>query len=287
MELLKTLNNCFSVSGYEDEIRAEVCKELSKHYSVSVDVLGNVIATRAGKGENLAFAAPMDSGGVFLNCEKSAGQYHFVPLSPLVKMPTAHALGRTYDGHHGVFSVSQDKENSYFDLGTECAKLPTVADIKVPFCRIGEYVLSRHGALYTLLRLAEKLSGSDRNLTFVALAQTMLRHRGAYGLLPQEPEIYTLIETAENDRLLPGDGAALCLKEGSYLMPEEVGTRFYMFKKRVVFEADSSLAATVAKQKNGRMVASLKIPVLEKGTSTERFLIRDVNELCEKLVTLG
>lgn len=287
MELLKRLNDSFSACGYEEEVRAVVSDYLSKWYAVSGDTFGNVIATKAGEGQHLAFAAPMDTGGLFLNYEKSAGCYHYVKLSTNVKTNLQNALGRTFDGHKGVFlHHSEEPDQSYLDLGGEPIMLPMVADITVPFAVYGNRVVSRQGALFALLKLAEKLAGCSCAITIAALAQTSLQHRGACGKLPSDADFYTLIEPMEEGRFHMGDGGVLCLKDGVYLMPESLKERFSAFENRCVCECKPSLAATLSKQQGGLRVASVKLPVRGMGTVTETFCPTDIDDLCGKLAAL-
>lgn len=286
MELLRRLNDCFAASGYEEEIREVVFEHLSHWYDVSVDALGNVIASKSGAGEHLAFLAPMDTGGVLLNYKKEDTSYYFVKLSPELKANLQDAKGRALDGTVGkFFYVSEQPEKSYFHAESEL-ELPMIADVSVSFSVSEERITSRHAALYALLALAERLRAVSSPVTFVALAQTKLRQRGAYGHLPNDVDMHVLIEPLEVGKYHLGDGAIFSLKDGAYLCPERVFERFSAFQNRYVGEDKPSLAAVLSRQGNGRLVASLKIPVRGIGTANETFCLADVKDLCNKLSKL-
>ncbi len=280
MELLKQLNESFSVCGYEEEIREVVARFLSKYYDVHVDRLGNVIAHKAGTGEHLVFLSPMDVPGAFLNVEKEDGSYFYTKLATDFKVSDG-CNGRSADGVCGSFHKDEKHpEGSFFKTSDGVIKVPSVAEVTVPFSIEGKSVTTRNGALFAMLKLSEQLCADDRSLTFVALAQTALRHRGAYGEIPVGADAYTLIELCENDRFKVGDGAILCLKDGAYIMPLVLKQRFAScFENRLVCEEKPSLAATLMKQKGGFMVASMKIPVVRRGTDRETVSLADIDDL--------
>ncbi len=284
MELLRRLNNSFSASGYEDEIRAVVCEHLSKWYDVKVDVLGNVIATRGTEGKHFAFLAPMDTGGYYLNHQKCEGAYHCTKIARTSDTNLNGLLGCTFSGKKGTFA--QEKDEILFLLDKEETTLPDVADIMVPFSVSEHRITARHADLYAMLLLAERLKDAPLTVSFVALAQTTHRRRGAYGTLPKEADLYVLIEQLENEKFRHGQGAILCLKDDRYLCPKVVKNNCAMFENRYVCEEKGTLASALACQDHGRLVASVKIPTSNIGTQNERFSLADVNDLCDKLVAL-
>ncbi len=281
MELLKRLNESFSASGYEEEIKSVVVDYLSQWYAITSDALGNVIATKKGTEEHLVFCAPMDSGGYYLNHEKDDKAYSFTKLSSASKGKVDSAKARTYSGIKGTFS-----EDGKTFVSDEKLVLPTVADIIVPFS-VSEYrINSRHGDLYGLLLLAERLKNVPQEITVVALAQTSLRQRGVFGMIPASADLYVLIELLENRHVSLGDGAVLCLKDGAYICPQTVKEKICMFDKMYVGEEKPSLAFELSRQGHGRRVASIKIPAKKIGTTEETFCMGDVFNLCNKLTSL-
>lgn len=287
MELLKQLNDAFSVCGYEDEIREVVKKYFSKHFNVYVDRLGNVIARKEGKGKHFVFLAPMDVPGAFLNVQKEEDEFFSTKLSGTFKV-TEDCSARTNNGTSGRFFVDEKRpEHAYYKSEGESVDLPAVAEISVSFSKDGERVTSRHGALYALMKLSEEVCGEDSSFTFVALAQTSLRQRGAYGDIPDGADCYTLIEQYENERFKLGEGAILCLKDGGYVMPLSLKNCFVRyFENLLVCDEKPSLAGTLCRQRGGRRVASVKLPVSGWRTQNETFSLKDIDGFVELMVDI-
>ncbi len=65
-ELLKKLTDANGVSGYEDDVRALISKELSKHGAVETDRMGNVICTIGSGKPRIMLAAHMDEIGLLV-----------------------------------------------------------------------------------------------------------------------------------------------------------------------------------------------------------------------------
>ena len=79
--LLERLSNACAVSGDEGEVRKIVLEEVRPHADeVSVDALGNVIATKRGSGEHplrVMLAAHMDEVGLMITYDVGDGIYRF------------------------------------------------------------------------------------------------------------------------------------------------------------------------------------------------------------------
>ncbi len=82
MELLKKLTQATGVPGYEGPIRGAILKALEGHVdSAEVDLLGNVIAHKAGKGPVVAVAGHMDEIGFLVShVEEKTGFLRIQPL---------------------------------------------------------------------------------------------------------------------------------------------------------------------------------------------------------------
>ncbi|MDI6769071.1 MAG: hypothetical protein QMD04_05285, partial [Anaerolineales bacterium] len=81
LKLLERLCNAVAVSGDEGEVRAIVLEEIKGHAdTVKVDALGNVLAARAGSGQNrlkVMLAAHMDEVGFMLAADDGEGLFRF------------------------------------------------------------------------------------------------------------------------------------------------------------------------------------------------------------------
>ena len=81
--LLEKLSNAFGVSGFEDEIREIVIKELEPYADeVTVDKFGNVIAVKRGSsdGPKVMWAAHMDEIGFLVRAIDDKGFLYIAPV---------------------------------------------------------------------------------------------------------------------------------------------------------------------------------------------------------------
>ncbi|MFZ3071353.1 MAG: hypothetical protein WA110_09580, partial [Anaerolineaceae bacterium] len=81
VDLLTCLCNALAISGDEQEVRQIVLEQIQPFVdSVEVDVLGNVLATKTGRGENrvrVMVAAHMDEVGFMLTKGEEGGLFEF------------------------------------------------------------------------------------------------------------------------------------------------------------------------------------------------------------------
>jgi putative aminopeptidase FrvX len=80
--LFKELCNAPGISGYEDEVRKIILRELKGLCKTEVDTLGNVIAKVVGreKGPSVMFAAHMDEVGLIIKYIEKEGVLRFVKV---------------------------------------------------------------------------------------------------------------------------------------------------------------------------------------------------------------
>lgn len=79
-ELLEKLCKADGVSGYEDEIRALMKKELSKYGETEVDKFGNVICTKGSGKPKIMLAAHMDEIGLLVKHIDDKGFIRMIPM---------------------------------------------------------------------------------------------------------------------------------------------------------------------------------------------------------------
>jgi len=79
-ELLEKLSNATGISGYEDEIRAIMKKELSKYGETEVDNFGNVICVKGSGSPKIMLAAHMDEIGLLVKHIDDKGFIRFIPM---------------------------------------------------------------------------------------------------------------------------------------------------------------------------------------------------------------
>jgi endoglucanase len=95
LKLLEKLCNVIAVSGDEGEVRKIVLDEIKTYADeVRVDALGNVLATRCGRGENrlrLMLDAHMDEVGFMIVSDDEEGIYRFVVVGGI---DARHLVGK-------------------------------------------------------------------------------------------------------------------------------------------------------------------------------------------------
>jgi len=82
IDILRQLSDAFGVSGFEDEVREQITGLVSPYVDeVRTDTLGNLFATRKGKGDfTLMIDAHMDEVGFMLKWIEDSGYLRFAPL---------------------------------------------------------------------------------------------------------------------------------------------------------------------------------------------------------------
>lgn len=94
LKLLEKLCNVVAVSGDESEVRKIVLEEIEPYADeVRVDALGNVLATRSGRGKRLRIMldAHMDEVGVIIVADDGEGLYRFEAVGGI---DARHLLGK-------------------------------------------------------------------------------------------------------------------------------------------------------------------------------------------------
>jgi endoglucanase len=80
--LLRELSDAFGVAGFEDDVRGKIERLIAPHVDdVRTDVLGNLLASRKGKGDlTLMLDAHMDEVGFIVKWIDDKGYLRFAPL---------------------------------------------------------------------------------------------------------------------------------------------------------------------------------------------------------------
>lgn len=210
-QLLQTLTETFGPSGYEDEVRKIVRREVDALADeVRVDTLGNLIArkrpaklTQATK--KVMIAAHMDEIGVIVNHVDENGFVRFSPIGGVFRRYVLGGRVRFLNGTQGVIGFDRlDNVNElptldkvYIDVGAsspkDCpVKVGDVAAFDRPYTELGNRLVAksmdnRVGVLVAIETL-RALKSSPYDLYFVFTTQEEVGVRGAvtsaYGVDP-------------------------------------------------------------------------------------------------------
>jgi putative aminopeptidase FrvX len=217
MELLKKLSEATGVPGYEGPIRRVILDALAGHVdAVDVDVLGNVIAHKAGKGPVVALAGHMDEIG-FLVChiEEKTGFLRiqplggFDPVTLVAQRVVVHAQGGDLMGCIGrkpIHILTDDEKKKpvdiadlFVDVGLASEEvaarvaLGDVVTMQQEFVQYGDIVsgkaLDDRVGVYVAIEAMKRVKKLGCDLYFVATTQEEVGVRGAtvagYRIHPQ------------------------------------------------------------------------------------------------------
>jgi tetrahedral aminopeptidase len=217
MELLKKLTEATGVPGYEGPIRRVILDALAGHVdSVDVDLLGNVIAHKAGKGPVVALAGHMDEIGFLVShMEEKTGFLRiqplggFDPVTLVAQRVVVHAQGGDLVGCIGrkpIHILTDDEKKKPVEIndlfidvglpGAEVAEQVAVGDVvtmKQDFLAYGDVVSGKaiddRVGVYVALEAMKRAKKLSCDLYFVASTQEEVGVRGAtvagYRIHPQ------------------------------------------------------------------------------------------------------
>ena len=130
-ELLEKLINAYGVSGSEEEVRSIIEKEIKKYVDeVSVDKIGNLIATKKGSQPRVMLAAHMDEVGIVAKNISDDGRIYFslvggIDLTTLLGQRVVVKQGKKRI--IGIISTEKMEE------GASIKETPTLDDMFVDF----------------------------------------------------------------------------------------------------------------------------------------------------------
>ena len=210
-KLLQTLTETFGPSGYEDEVRSIIRREIeSLADKVRVDTLGNLIAhkrptKRAKDSRKVMVAAHMDEIGVIVSHVDEHGFVRFAPVGGVFRRYVLGGRVRFLNGTQGIIGFDRlDNVNElptldkvYIDVGAtslrDCpVKIGDVAAFDRQFSDLGNRLVAksmddRAGVLVAIEAL-RTLRSSPHDVYFVFTTQEEVGTRGAatsaYGVDP-------------------------------------------------------------------------------------------------------
>jgi endoglucanase len=126
LKLLEKLCNIIAVSGDEGEVRKIVLEEIEPHADeVRVDALGNVLATRRGRGKRrtrVMLDAHMDEVGLMVVADEGEGIYRFETVGSI---DVRHLVGKQiYVGKERMPGVIGGKPIHLMDVDERKRKIP-------------------------------------------------------------------------------------------------------------------------------------------------------------------
>jgi len=250
-DLIKRLTESFGVSGNEEGIRETIINEIKEYIQeIRVDTLGNLIATKPGKGKKIMVAAHMDEIGVmatyidekgFIRFSNVGGVSPFISVGQKVKFKNG-TIGAVFyeDKLEDMKSLKLSK--MYIDIGAKdkkdaekAVRIGDVACFMGDAVRQGDLVISKaiddRSGCAVLIEALKRLPQTDNEIYFVFTVQEELGLRGAKTAAYQlKPDIAIAIDvTATGDtpeahlmEVKCGGGPAIKIKDRSIICHPEV-----------------------------------------------------------------
>lgn len=153
LKLLEKLCNVIAVSGDEGEVRKIVLEEIKPYANeVKVDALGNVLATKHGRGTKrtrVMLDAHMDEVGFMIVADDGEGIYRFETVGGI---DVRHLLGKqVYVGRECTPGVIGGKPIHLMDAGERTRKVP-VDGLRIDLGLTGKAKVGDRGGFATKFR---------------------------------------------------------------------------------------------------------------------------------------
>jgi len=182
LKLLEKLCNVIAISGDEGEVRKIVLEEIKPHVDeVRVDALGNVLATRHGRGSKrtrVMLDAHMDEVGMMIIVDEGEGIYRFETVGGI---DARHLLGKqVYVGKERTPGVIGGKPIHLMDAGERTRKVP-VDGLRIDLGPAGKAKLGDRAGFATKFRRVGPsiMSKSIDDRIGVATVIELLKHAPA------------------------------------------------------------------------------------------------------------
>lgn len=227
-DLLERCSNACAVSGFEDEVRRLVCRELQGCGEIHTAISGNVMCERKGSGPAVALVAHMDEVGFMVQGVTDDGFLLLVPLGgwwnhtlPSQRMWVLARGGRRIPGQVGtkpphLLPEAQRKQvlpddALFVDVGASarsevealgifpgCVVAPDVCfqSLAVPHRWMGKAFDNRAG-VYCMIEAMKRIAAEGASCTVRAIGtvQEEVGTRGARAMLPGSvPDLAIILE---------------------------------------------------------------------------------------------
>jgi putative aminopeptidase FrvX len=298
-ELAKRLCEAFGVSGFEDEIRSVIRREVAPLVDeVKVDTLGNLIALRRGKGggKRVMLAAHMDQIGLMVTYVDEKGYMPFTAIGGIPALSSWGGQVRFADGTVGTIGLDGRKDPAkdlpdlrdlYIDVGaTERSqvkqKVGDVAAFWPGFVAQGNAWFSpnlddRAGCV-VLVQLLHELKGAAiaHDLHLVFTAQEEVGPRGAqtsgYAI---DPEIAIAVDvTRTGDERHPAYAMEVYLGRGVAIKMQDSRMIGHPILNRLLIATAEATGIQVVR--SGVPATALSLPCRHVHTPSEIVDQRDV-----------
>ena len=324
-KLIKQLTETFGPSGYEENVRKLVRKEVRPYADdIKVDALGNLIIrkkpTKQSKiTKKIMIAAHMDEIGIIASHVDDNGFVRFAPLGGVFRRYVLGGRVRFLNGTQGVIGFERPAnineiptlDKFYIDVGAtskkDCpVKVGDVAAFDRPFTEMGKRLVAksmdnRVGVLVAIETL-RALKSTPHDVYFVFTAQEEVGVRGAttsaYGVDPDIGIAVDVTSAADTPKAIKtemvlGEGPCIKIKDVGMISDPRIvqwmiGTAE---KNRIPYQRDVSLsggtdARAMQLTRAGVPAGCISIPVRYVHSPSEMIDFSDVQNSVKLLTSL-
>jgi putative aminopeptidase FrvX len=324
-QLLKTLTETFSPSGYEDDIRKVITREIKPLADeIRVDALGNLIvrkkpAKNAKDPKRIMIAAHMDEIGVMVTHVDSNGFVRFTGIGGVYPRNLVGGHVRFANGVSGVIGLEPTTHltdvpplnKMFIDVGAtskkNCpVKTGDVAGFERSFLDLGDRVVAksmddRIGCLVAIEAL-RALKSTPHDVYFVFTTQEEIGTRGAetsaYGI---DPDLgFSIDVTAWGDtpgqkdfEVALGKGPAIKIRDGGMLSDPRIvdwmirtAEKAKLPYQREVLLGGTTDARAMQLVRSGVPVGCISIPCRYVHTPAEMVDFNDVKNAVKLIVAM-
>ncbi|MCG0276550.1 MAG: M42 family metallopeptidase [Thermosediminibacteraceae bacterium] len=320
-ELLKKLTEAYGPSGEENQIREVILGEIKDYADeIRVDVLGNIIARKAGSGEKMMLAAHMDEIGVIVTNIDDKGFLRFSNIGGVSPYTLIGERVIFENGTIGVFGmeklddIKELKLNKMFiDIGAkskeEALKKVRLGDKAVYYrsCDIiGDCVTSKalddRAGCAVLINALQNLKYPKFDTYFVFTVQEEVGLRGAktsaYSIEPDlaiAVDVTSTGDTPESEKMAVelGKGPAVKIMDRSVIchpkikeMLIETAEKNNIHYQLEVLEWGGTDTGAIHLTKAGVPSGCLSIPTRYIHTPSEMASIDDIEKAAELLLCI-
>lgn len=250
IDVLKKATQINSVSSDENAIREFVSENIKEYCDeLTVDVMGNLIAHKKGKGKKLMFAAHLDEIGVIVTDIDDKGFVRFSGIGGLNVRNLVNLRVRFKNGAEGVIGAEEEAfkdkpslSKLYIDFGmndkAEAEKTVSVGDVGTfvgDFVKIGDKLVSKaldnRAGCAILMKVLSEIEQTENDLYFVFTTQEEVGLRGAktvaYSINPDMAIAVDVTDTGDTPSapvmaVALGKGAAIKVMDRSIMCDSDV-----------------------------------------------------------------
>lgn len=324
-QLLKALTETFGPSGYEDEVRALIIKEIKPLADeLRVDALGNLIARKkpaagAKSPRKIMLAAHMDEIGVMASHIDKNGFVRFANIGGVFGRYALGARVRFQNGVKGVVGYDRLEQitemppinKMYIDVGAtskaDCpVKVGDIAAFEQAFTEMGNRITAKslddRSGVLVLIETLRMIKSTPNDLYFVFTSQEEVGSRGAgtaaYGIDPHIGIAVDVTPTGDTPVSLKMSmelGKGPCIKIRDTLMLANPRVTEWMMQtaekakipyQREVLLIGSTDAEKIQTTRAGVLSGAVSIPVRYVHSASEMVDVDDLKHAIKLLTTL-